>query len=184
MRKTIHVGMVIEHILSGTDAQIAKLFNSGRKGGHHGATYRKELQRMVDEGQRVIPIGDKCDNWDPVKGCMGHEYESVKEEEADESVVMSNERLNSLIEDDVNDILIKLRLLYEKVATKSMISYKWDVNDDFDITSAGRGLETIMQMAAKIKDRTEGKPIVDDKTKKYRGTCVYKIRKALGYTYP
>lgn len=30
------------------------------------------FQKLLEEGNEVLPFGDECDNFDPKRGCLGH----------------------------------------------------------------------------------------------------------------
>ena len=40
---------------------------------------KSAVQELVDQGHEVIPYGE-CDNFDKVRGCLGHEYEAISDE--------------------------------------------------------------------------------------------------------
>lgn len=44
-----------------------------------GEELEHRFRELFDKGIELIPFGDECDNFDPKKGCLGHEIpEAIK----------------------------------------------------------------------------------------------------------
>lgn len=44
---------------------------------------KAQLQRQYDAGARCIPVGERCDGFDDVTGCPGHEQDDQVARKAD-----------------------------------------------------------------------------------------------------
>lgn len=39
---------------------------------------REHLCNLLTQGVEVVPIGERCDNWDDKEGCRGHAVDATK----------------------------------------------------------------------------------------------------------
>jgi hypothetical protein len=76
--KTIHISASIDGLLKLKDSRLKALFQMP------GREARLELLNRKAAGDKLIK-SDKCDNFDPVKGCLGHVIEEPKTLKANES---------------------------------------------------------------------------------------------------
>jgi hypothetical protein len=80
MSRTIHISTSIRGLLRHTDLVLSKIAPCIKR--DNGRPYsmaevkllRWDLQFKLDEGAELLP-DDRCDNFDPKLGCLGHEEE-------------------------------------------------------------------------------------------------------------
>lgn len=65
--RRIHMALDIQGALRHSDRALAKMFNE-----KNGFIVRQTLKLELAKGHLVYPM-DGCDNFDPIKGCLGHE---------------------------------------------------------------------------------------------------------------
>lgn len=69
--RVVHLCIDLEGVRGWNNKDLERLFTSGGE-----KLTAKEIREWIDEqlakNIRVIPYGERCDNFDDVKGCMGH----------------------------------------------------------------------------------------------------------------
>lgn len=69
-----HISTSINGLLAMSDRDLTKLLDSvqDEEGNHPTLTeFKKYLNEEIAKGHRFLPVPE-CDNFDPVKGCLGH----------------------------------------------------------------------------------------------------------------
>ena len=69
-----HMSVSIEGLLAMNDARMKRMLNSVKDENGRQPTLREFRQYLNQEwsnGHRLLPVPE-CDNFDPVKGCLGH----------------------------------------------------------------------------------------------------------------
>ena len=72
--KRLHVSTSIDGLLALRDNELSRMLNSIQdENGEHPTLeeFRKYLNEEKAKGHRLLP-SPECDNFDPVKGCLGH----------------------------------------------------------------------------------------------------------------
>lgn len=72
--RRLHVSTSIDGLLALRDNQLSRMLNSiqDENGEHPTLTeFKKYLNEEKAKGHRLLP-SPECDNFDPVKGCLGH----------------------------------------------------------------------------------------------------------------
>ncbi len=72
--RRLHVSTSIDGLLALRDNELSRLLNSiqDENGEHPTLTeFKKYLNEEKAKGHRLLP-SPECDNFDPVKGCLGH----------------------------------------------------------------------------------------------------------------
>ena len=70
-----NMSVSIEGLLAMSDARIKRILNSVKDDEGNQPTleeFKKYLNHEWAIGHRLLPVPE-CDNFDPVKGCLGHE---------------------------------------------------------------------------------------------------------------
>lgn len=78
-----HLSTSIDGLLSLSDYSLKKMLPNIKEDGKPVKTVsqlKKGLLALKSEGHRFIPA-EGCDNFDPVKGCLGHETDAQGEAE-------------------------------------------------------------------------------------------------------
>ena len=71
----IHMATSIDGLLAMSDAKMKRMLNCVRdENGNHPtlAEFKKYLNEEKAKGHLLLPVPE-CDNFDPVKGCLGHD---------------------------------------------------------------------------------------------------------------
>lgn len=71
----IHMATSIDGLLAMSDARMKRMLDYVRdeNGNHPTLTeFKKYLNEEKAKGHRLLPVPE-CDNFDPVKGCLGHD---------------------------------------------------------------------------------------------------------------
>lgn len=73
-----HMCIDVRGVLNWKSNKLTKLFvnDDGSKATIH--EVRNYLYDKLKEGFEVIPLGNECDNFDKVKGCLGHPVNEEK----------------------------------------------------------------------------------------------------------
>ena len=70
-----HMSVSIEGLLAMSDAKMKRILNSVKDDEGNQPTleeFKKYLTHEWAIGHRLLPVPE-CDNFDPVKGCLGHD---------------------------------------------------------------------------------------------------------------
>lgn len=70
--KTVHVSLFVRGALLWRDAQLRGLFRLASGGTLDAREARHHLMDCLAGGSEFLPLGP-CDNFDPKRGCLGHE---------------------------------------------------------------------------------------------------------------
>jgi hypothetical protein len=69
----LHTSVDIRWLLSTrTSRQLADAVTVNGEKTDDGEEVRNALLNRLAEGHALLPIGDPCEGWDPIKGCPGH----------------------------------------------------------------------------------------------------------------
>lgn len=75
-----HMSVSIEGLLAMSDARMKRILNSVKDDEGNQPTleeFKKYLNYEWAIGHRLLPVPE-CDNFDPVKGCLGHDEQKGK----------------------------------------------------------------------------------------------------------
>ena len=70
-----HMSVSVEGLLAMSDARMKRMLNSVKDDEGNQPTleeFKKYLNYEWSIGHRLLPVPE-CDNFDPVKGCLGHD---------------------------------------------------------------------------------------------------------------